>query len=70
LKPQPKFHFYLRLVAIQNELEPGKTSESAEMVDALGAALADAESDSEIEPAQDLSIEKETPAIETSHSKK
>jgi hypothetical protein len=45
-------------VAIQNELEPGETSESAEMEDALAAGLADAESESDQELAQDLPLEK------------
>jgi hypothetical protein len=48
----------LRLTAIQNELAPGETSKSAEMEDALATALADAESDSEIEPGHDLPLEK------------
>jgi hypothetical protein len=37
----------MTLVAIQNELEPGETSKSAEMEDALAAALANAELDSD-----------------------
>jgi hypothetical protein len=58
LKRQRKVHEYLRLIAIQNELEPVKHPKSAEMEDALAAALADAESDSEREPGQDLPFEK------------
>jgi hypothetical protein len=48
----------MTLVAIQNELEPGETSESAEMEDPLAGALADVESDSDEELGQDLQFEK------------